>query len=92
MRASGIRGDLDDFVQLHAVGVDPAFAARVKASGLRIRDADDLVELRALGTAAPAAPALRVQRIHMKMKHDKGSRDEGGNPDASPEANVDPDG
>ena len=56
MRATGLRGDLDDFVQLRAVGVDPAFAARVKASGMKVRDADDLVELRALGITKPPAP------------------------------------
>ena len=61
MRSAGVSGSLDDFVQLRAVGVDPAFAARVKASGIRVFSADDLVELRALGVtrlpAAPRAPA-----------------------------------
>jgi len=57
MRSTGIQGDLDDFVQLRAVGVDPAFAARVKASGVKVRNADDLVELRALGvTRLPQPP------------------------------------
>jgi bla regulator protein blaR1 len=56
MRATGLQGDLDDFVQLRAVGVDPGFAARVKASGVRIHDVDDLVELHALGTVKPPAP------------------------------------
>jgi hypothetical protein len=56
LRATGLRGDLDDFVSLRAVGVDPAFAARVKASGVRVTDADDLVELRALGGRAPPVP------------------------------------
>ena len=53
MRSIGIRGDLDDFIQLRAVGVDAAFAARVKASGIKVDDADDLVELRALGVSKP---------------------------------------
>jgi len=56
LRNVGVRGDLDDFVQLRAVGVDPAFAARVKASGIKTIDADDLVELRALGVTKPPAP------------------------------------
>jgi bla regulator protein BlaR1 len=57
MRSAGVRGDLDDFVQLRAVGVDPEFAARVKASGIRVISADDLVQLRALGiTRLPAPP------------------------------------
>jgi hypothetical protein len=60
MKAAGIQGDLDDFVELRSVGVDPAFAARAKASGLRIRSADDLVELRTLGGAALPQPPARA--------------------------------
>ena len=61
MRSAGVSGDLDDFVQLRAVGVDPGFAARVKASGIKTISADDLVELRALGvTRPPATPKTPV--------------------------------
>jgi beta-lactamase regulating signal transducer with metallopeptidase domain len=56
MRSAGIYGKLDDYVQLRAVGVDPAFAARARASGLNVRNADDLIELRALGTVKPPQP------------------------------------
>lgn len=57
MRLAGVEGNLDDFIQLRAVGIDPSFAARVKASGIKPIRADDLVELRALGTSAiPKAP------------------------------------
>ena len=56
MRSAGVSGDLDDFVQLRAVGVDPAFAARVRANGIKVISADDLVELRALGVTRPPAP------------------------------------
>ena len=56
LRAVGVRGDMDDFVQLRAVGVDPAFAARARASGTRPLSVDELVEMRALGVAAPPAP------------------------------------
>ena len=57
MRAAGVNGTLDDFVQLRAVGVDPKFAARVRRSGLKVTNADDLVELQALsGARLPAAP------------------------------------
>lgn len=59
MRSAGVEGDLDDFVQLRAVGVDPSFAARAKASGIRSLRADDLIELRALGTTTiPRAPRV----------------------------------
>ena len=57
MRWAGVQGSLDDFIQLRAVGVDPSFAARVKASGLKNIRAEDLVELRAMGiSSVPAAP------------------------------------
>ena len=57
MRATGLRGGFDDFMQLRAVGVDPAFAARVRASGIKVVDADELVQLRAVGmTRAPPPP------------------------------------
>ena len=69
MRSAGISGDLDDFVQLRAVGVDPAFAVRVKANGIKVKSADDLVELRALGVTrppraphVPAAPAVPLNQ------------------------------
>lgn len=61
MRSAGVSGDLDDFVQLRAVGVDPGFAARVRANGIKVLSADDLVELRALGaTRPPATPRTPV--------------------------------
>ena len=56
MRSAGVSGDLDDFVQLRAVGVDPAFAARAKANGIKVNSADDLVELRAMGLPRPPRP------------------------------------
>jgi bla regulator protein BlaR1 len=59
MRQAGVKGDLDDFVQLRAVGVDPAFVTRVKLSGVRSMNADDLVEIRVVGmhgVRAPPAP------------------------------------
>ena len=56
MRAAGVNGTMDDFIQLHAVGVDPAFAERARRSGLKFRNADDLVELRALSGVKPPAP------------------------------------
>jgi bla regulator protein blaR1 len=72
MHAAGIRGDLDEFVQLRAVGVDPSFAARVRASGIRVSSADDLVQLRALGTApipAPPHPPAPPRMPSRKGKH-----------------------
>lgn len=56
MKAAGVNGTLDDFVQLRAVGVDPEFAARARRSGVKISNADDLVELRALSGVRPPAP------------------------------------
>jgi len=56
MRSAGIQGDLDDFVELRSVGIDPAFAARAKAAGIRLRTPDDLIRLRVLGSSAAKVP------------------------------------
>jgi hypothetical protein len=56
MKQAGVRGDLDDFVSLRTVGVDPAFAMRARRAGYSTIDADDLVQLRALGRVAPPVP------------------------------------
>jgi bla regulator protein blaR1 len=49
MRSAGARGDLDDFVQMHTMGIDPAFVARARKAGVNVSDVDELVQLRALG-------------------------------------------
>jgi bla regulator protein BlaR1 len=79
MRAAGVQGDLDDFIELRAVGLDPGFAARVRASGIKVLKADDLVELKMLGTA------------RAKIS-ERAPQPGGGNPDANPEPDWDPDG
>jgi len=56
MRSAGIQGDLDAFVELRSVGIDPAFAARAKAAGVRLRTPDDLIQLRALGSSVAKIP------------------------------------
>lgn len=56
MRASGIQGSLEDFIELRTVGIDPGFAARVKSSGIKVNRADDLIELKSLGVSRPPAP------------------------------------
>ncbi|MBW0006637.1 MAG: M56 family metallopeptidase [Sphingomonas sp.] len=72
MRSAGVSGDLDDFVQLRAVGVDPAFAARVRASGIKNISADDLVEMRALGGARPPLPPHAPAPPRVKVEVDPG--------------------
>ena len=67
MRAVGLQGDLDDFIQLRAVGIDPGFAARARASGNRVLDADDLVQLKVLGKIRPDVSVR--PRIHIKARH-----------------------
>jgi bla regulator protein BlaR1 len=56
MKEAGVRGDLDDFVSLRTVGVDPSFAMRARKAGHSTIAADDLIELRALGRMSPPAP------------------------------------
>jgi bla regulator protein BlaR1 len=92
MRSAGIRGELDDFIQLRAVGISPGFAARARASGMHHLDADMLVEMGALGTAD--APARHAPRIRVKIKRDSADESDPGNPDANPDPDdgADPDG
>jgi hypothetical protein len=89
MRSAGVEGDLDDFIQLRAVGVDPRFAARVRASGIRHLDADTLIEMSAVGSADAVAP--HGPRIRVKLKREGKSERDGGNPDANPDPEVEPD-
>ncbi|HET6524691.1 M56 family metallopeptidase [Sphingopyxis sp.] len=46
---------IDDLIALKAVGVDRDFVTEMKRSGVRMRDADDAIELRAVGAFRPAA-------------------------------------
>jgi bla regulator protein BlaR1 len=67
LTAAGVVGDIDDFVQLRAIGVPPGYAQLLRKSGYAIRSADKLVELWALrmspghlGTAPPIPPVPPV--------------------------------
>lgn len=66
MRAAGIQGSLEDFIELRTVGIDPGFAARVRSSGIKVTRADDLVELKALGISRPPAPPHPPARRSLK--------------------------
>jgi beta-lactamase regulating signal transducer with metallopeptidase domain len=58
LRSAGVRGDLDDFVSLRAMGIDPSFVQRARRAGYNSMSADELIELKALGTIAnPRTPA-----------------------------------
>ena len=49
MIAAGVRPSFDDLVQLRAVGVPADFVRRIRAAGHNVTDADDLVQLYAVG-------------------------------------------
>ena len=55
LKAAGVRAGIDEFIQLRAVGVDAAFVKRARSAGYGVSDADELVELKALGQVAPPA-------------------------------------
>jgi hypothetical protein len=55
MRNAGARGDLDDFAQLLTIGIDPGFVERARRAGVNVSDADEIVQLHALG-GAPLPP------------------------------------
>jgi beta-lactamase regulating signal transducer with metallopeptidase domain len=52
LRSAGVTGDIDDFVQLRAVGVRPDYVQELRRQGYDVRDADQLVELWAVGARA----------------------------------------
>src|SRR5206468_1562700 len=89
MRSAGVDGDIDDFVQLRAVGVSPNVAARARASGIQHLDADTLVEMNALGTTRAGMDhvlKLRLKRVHAAAR--EAGRDHA-DPDEGPDSNPD---
>jgi hypothetical protein len=65
MAAAGVARDFDDYVQLRAVGVPVQYVIKVRRSGQKVRDADRIVEMWAVGvdandlkTAPPIVPAV----------------------------------
>ena len=62
MNAAGFRGDVEDYVQMRAVGITPEFANQFRKSGYKVRDPDQLVKLKVHGITAetlrnlPATP------------------------------------
>src|SRR3546814_1157780 len=51
---------VDDLIALKAVGVACDFVTEMQKAGVKMRDADDAVELRAIGTFRPAAKPRRA--------------------------------
>ena len=59
---AGLRPDIDNYIELHAVGIPESFIAGLRASDKRTSDADEIVEMWAVGmhpvgrSAIPAPP------------------------------------
>jgi len=51
---------VDDLIALKAMGVDCDFVTEMQRSGVKMRDADDAIELRAVGGFRPAATPRRA--------------------------------
>jgi beta-lactamase regulating signal transducer with metallopeptidase domain len=49
MSAAGVRPDIDDYVQLKAVGVPVQYVMNIRKSGHRVPDADHIVQMWAVG-------------------------------------------
>ena len=49
MTAAGVHGNLDKYIELYAVGVRPEYVSRLRKAGYVFRDADQLVQMQALG-------------------------------------------
>ena len=57
MRSHFPGAGIDDLIALKAMGVDCDFVTEMKRSGVKMRDADDAIELRATGGVRPVARA-----------------------------------
>src|SRR3546814_7060291 len=60
MRAHFPSVGVDDLIALKAMGVDCDFVTEMQRSGVKMRDADDAIELRAIGAFPPAAKPRRA--------------------------------
>jgi beta-lactamase regulating signal transducer with metallopeptidase domain len=56
---AGVRAHFDDYVQLRAVGVTPEYVRSLRKAGYVFRNADELVEMRAVGVGAHDLRAVR---------------------------------
>ena len=59
LKALGVRGDMDDFVQLRSLGVTPELVQRARKAGVDVTDIDELVELATVGRSTPPPPPPR---------------------------------
>jgi bla regulator protein BlaR1 len=83
LAAAGIPPDIDDYVQLRAVGVPASFVQSLRRSGYVVRDADKLVEMWAVGVRADdlrAAPPRPPKPPHppSNRRSDPDPDDDGG--------------
>ena len=49
MRSAGFNVDLETYAEMRAVGVNAAFANSFRKRGIKIKDADQLIEMKAIG-------------------------------------------
>ena len=49
MRAEGVRGDFDEYSQMHVIGIHPAFVRDLRRRGVDVRSADRILENWPLG-------------------------------------------
>jgi hypothetical protein len=59
LKALGVRGDMDDFVQLRSLGITPELVTRARNAGVDVSDIDELVELATVGHSTPPPPPPR---------------------------------
>ena len=82
---AGMRASFDDYVQLRAVGVRPEYVRSLRRSGYTVRNADQLVEMQAMGITArdlkvvppvppvpPKPPRVRNPVVHPDPDPDDG--------------------
>ena len=85
MRAAGVNASFDDFIELFAVGIRPHYVRSLRGSGYVFRNADQLVEMRALGVSARDLKSMRLP-VAPRVPPP------GWNPLRDPDPDLDPDG
>jgi hypothetical protein len=85
MRAAGVNASFDSFIELFAVGIRPNYVRSLRGSGYVFRNADQLVEMQALGVTARDLQASRPPARPRVPPP-------GWNPVRDPDPDPDPDG
>jgi hypothetical protein len=91
LAAAGLPPDLDDYIQLRAVGVPARYVISIRKSGHQVRDPDKIVEMWAVGVQPGDLKILPVPVAPRAPKASKAPRAPSPPKPPPPAVEVDPD-